>query len=48
MVKYLLRVKNVMLGYWNNEEETNKVLKNGWLQTGDIGKFDNNFLKNNR
>ena len=34
-----------MLGYWKNEEETNKVLKNGWLYTGDIGEFDNDFLK---
>tara|TARA_B110001450_G_scaffold200499_1_gene189433 strand:- start:155 stop:619 length:465 start_codon:yes stop_codon:yes gene_type:complete len=34
-----------MLGYWKNEEETNKVLKNGWLYTGDIGKFEGNFLK---
>ena len=34
-----------MLGYWNNEEETKKVLKNGWLHTGDIGKFENNYLK---
>ena len=34
-----------MLGYWNNQEETNKVLKNGWLHTGDIGKFENNYLK---
>ena len=34
-----------MLGYWNNVEETNKVLKDGWLYTGDIGEFDDNFLK---
>jgi long-chain acyl-CoA synthetase len=34
-----------MLGYWNNQEETNKVIKNGWLHTGDIGEFDNNYLK---
>ena len=34
-----------MLGYWKNEEETNKVLKNGWLSTGDIGEFDGEFLK---
>ena len=34
-----------MLGYWKNEEETNKVLKNGWLSTGDIGEFDGKFLK---
>ena len=34
-----------MLGYWNNKEETDKVLKDGWLHTGDIGVFENNYLK---
>ncbi|MDC0009683.1 long-chain fatty acid--CoA ligase [Candidatus Pelagibacter sp.] len=41
----LVKGENVMLGYWNNEDETNKVLKNGWLSTGDIGEFDGEFLK---
>ena len=41
----LVKGENVMLGYWNNEEETKKVLKNGWLYTGDIGKLENNYLK---
>ena len=41
----LVKGENVMLGYWNNEEETNKVLKDGWLHTGDIGIFDNDYLK---
>ena len=34
-----------MLGYWKNEEETKKVLKNGWLYTGDIGELEGKFLK---
>ena len=34
-----------MLGYWNNEEETKRVLKNGWLYTGDIGLIEDNYLK---
>ncbi len=41
----LVRGENVMLGYWNNSIETEKVIKNGWLHTGDIGHFDNGFLK---
>lgn len=31
---------NVMLGYFENEEETNKVLIDGWFHTGDLGYFD--------
>ena len=41
----LVKGENVMLGYWNNDTETKKVLKNGWLHTGDIGKFENKYLK---
>ncbi len=41
----LVKGENVMLGYWNNKEETDKVLIKGWLHTGDIGVFENNFLK---
>lgn len=36
----LVRGELVMHGYWRNPAETEKVLKNGWLHTGDIGEFD--------
>lgn len=38
----IVKGPNVMLGYYNMQEETNKVLKNGWFYTGDLGKIDEN------
>lgn len=36
---------NVMLGYYEMPEETEKILKNNWFYTGDLGYFDkDNFL----
>jgi long-chain acyl-CoA synthetase len=35
-----VRGGNVMLGYWKQPEETAKVMRQGWLLTGDIGYRD--------
>ena len=35
-----VRGGNVMMGYWNQPEETKKVFRNNWLLTGDVGHRD--------
>ena len=42
----LIKGENIMLGYWNKKKETEDIIKNGWLHTGDIGEIDSEgFLK---
>ena len=36
----IARGPNIMQGYYNMREETAAVLRNGWLHTGDMGRFD--------
>ena len=36
----IVRGPGVMLCYYKNEEATNEVLKDGWLYTGDMAKYD--------
>ena len=41
----LIKGENLMIGYWNQPEETKKVIRDGWLYTGDIGEFKSGYLK---
>ena len=42
----LVKGNSVMKGYWKDQKSTNKVIVNGWLHTGDLGKLDkDNYIK---
>jgi long-chain acyl-CoA synthetase len=36
----LMRAPQLMQGYWQRPSETEKVIRNGWLYTGDLGYLD--------
>ena len=36
----IVKGPQVMKGYWNSPQETGKVLKNGWMYTGDLATMD--------
>jgi long-chain acyl-CoA synthetase len=36
----IVKGKNVMKGYYKRKEQTRQTLVNGWLYTGDLGRFD--------
>jgi len=37
-----IKGENVMMGYYNEPQKTEEVLKDGWFATGDLAKFDKN------
>lgn len=37
----IVKGPNVMKGYYNRKDETDAVIKDGWLYTGDLAKIDN-------
>jgi long-chain acyl-CoA synthetase len=36
----IVQGENVMKGYYKRPEETNRILRDGWLYTGDLAKYD--------
>jgi long-chain acyl-CoA synthetase len=36
----VIRGPNVMLGYWNQPDETSRAIRGGWFRSGDVGRLD--------
>lgn len=43
----MVKGPSVMLGYYNDEEATMNVMRDGWLLTGDLGEMEGGFLRIN-
>ena len=41
----LVKGHQVMMGYYKDQEKTDKVIKDGWFHTGDIGVIEDGFLR---
>ena len=41
----LIKHDALMLGYYKDAKQTNEMIKDGWLYTGDEGLIDNGFIK---
>ena len=39
----IVKSTDIMECYWNNEEETQRTIKDGWLYTGDLATYDEDF-----
>jgi acyl-CoA synthetase (AMP-forming)/AMP-acid ligase II len=39
----VVKSTDMMTAYWNNEEETKKAIKDGWLYTGDLARYDEDY-----
>lgn len=40
----VVKSNDMMEGYWNNEAETKKIIRDGWLHTGDLATYDEDFF----
>ncbi|MFO1533939.1 MAG: long-chain fatty acid--CoA ligase, partial [Thermoplasmatota archaeon] len=39
-----MRGDNIMKGYWNDPEATERTIRGGWFHTGDVGEMRDGYL----